>query len=281
MRKSDGRRLIIDGVELDLDEVLRNAKGAKKDEKREHKTRREVFQGNKVKLKNLYATLDIRPTETDQVVVKLEGPEAEVDCVEIEHKNGYVYVCGKNEKGTNSIFVGNNYGSIIGGYGGSSISCSGSTVIINNGGNGGQKLSVTVWVPVRGAVKISRLTGDAEIGKFDGDLSLNLFGCNSIQASSIRNLELDASGSNRIVIESIHGDADIDLSGSCQVKIQDGLVGHLSVDISGSCNTKLQVVAKTAKLKASGASKINVKSVTGSLRRRTSGVSSISVNNWD
>lgn len=258
------QRLIVNGQEVDL-EAIKKAQGAKT------KERHETFQGDGLEISDLYADISIQPAKTEAITVAVTGPEDIVDRLTIKKEAGTVSIFGDQSNNVTMITQGNNIS-----FGGSTTIISGNDVIINTG-EADAKLSLQITAPIYTEVNLFGTTGKAEIGNLQGDIELDLSGKNFVRIASVRHLELDASGKCTVVVEEITGSAELDLSGAGKVQLRRGYVDNLSVDASGMCSVDAQITAKRADLDASGMSTIRAKEVTGRCRKRSCGMSSVSV----
>lgn len=281
-------RLIVNGVEVDLEKIAKETKGkAKNAETRE---RREVFAGDALEISQLSADVDIQPSGKDEITIVATGPADVVDQLEISKSEGMIYVSGRandnNITITQNVNFGNNRGHIgnviagnvssIGRFGGVTV-ISGDDVIINTGGDNDAKLSLKNTAPLYTELSFSGITGDITIGDLQADVNLDLSGQNFVQIATVRHLDLDSSGQCEVIAEEITGSANLDISGNAKIELRKGYVEKLAVDASGMGKVDARITAKCANLNASGMCNIYVKEVTGRCHKRSSGMSHIAV----
>lgn len=88
---------------------------------------------------------------------------------------------------------------------------------------------------------------------------------------------IDRSGTGLVEIASVSGDVRIEQSGSGDVTIKGGRVADLDVNVSGSGDIKIDAPVRNAVVSASGSSKVDLKSVSGTVRKDTSGSAKLRV----
>ena len=168
-------RLIVNGVEVDLQKIAKETKGKSKNT--ETRERREVFSGDALEISQLSADIDIQPSKKDEITIIATGPADIVNQLEISKSEGTVYVSGRandnNITITQNVNFGNNRGHIgnvitgnagsIGRFGGVTV-ISGDDVIINTGGDNDAKLSLKITAPLYTELSFSGTTGDIMIG---------------------------------------------------------------------------------------------------------------------
>lgn len=281
-------RLIVNGVEVDLEKIAKETKGKSKNT--ETRERREVFSGDALEISQLSADIDIQPSKKDEITIIATGPADIVNQLEISKSEGTVYVSGRandnNITIAQNVNFGNNRGHIgnvitgnagsIGRFGGVTV-ISGDDVIINTGGDNDAKLSLKITAPLYTELSFSGTTGDIMIGDLQADVNLDLSGQNFVQIVTVRHLDLDSSGQCEVIAEEITGSANLDISGNAKIELRKGYVEKLAVDASGMGKVDARITAKRANLNASGMCNIYVKEVTGRCHKRSSGMSRISV----
>lgn len=295
-------KIIIDGQEIDLEAAKKAAKDKAKNTKR--KERRETFIGDMIDISDLCADIEIQPaTDGKKITITVNGPEDVVDSLTITEENDVVVVSGGNtgnkitvqnvSLGNNLGFVGDNIvcsniENIIGGRlnqvssygnfgGGMTVISGGGNVVINTGDNEA-KLALKIIVPLYTEVSLTDITGYTVIGDIQGDLYLDLSGVDSsVVATSVHRLKLDASGQCKVHVNKITDSANLDISGHAKVDLLNGSLDQLIIDASGMCEVNAQTTVKNAKVNASGMCTVRVKKVTGRCRKKSSGMSHISI----
>lgn len=89
-------------------------------------------------------------------------------------------------------------------------------------------------------------------------LKAKIKGATSIEASQLRNAELNISGSGNLVVDELYGCLYGRVSGSGNIDVLDGLIDYADVAISGSGDLTIGALVKTAKLSHSGSGDIMI-----------------------
>lgn len=244
--------------------VLANSKfcnecGAKVEPLKPTPPKRETFTGVREIMVGLGTDFKIMPSDTNETVVIVDGPEEIKQSLSIKLKNGVLdiqgpsnsvnisinNVSGRNINVTGGVFIGRNVvNSII----------IGDDISI---GGGDATVSVSIMTPRGVDVSIDTSGGvDCEVGDLRSNISIDTSGGLTLNADRITGFDADVSGSvNATISHFENGTCNLDVSGSCTLTVPAGHIEKLIVDVSGS--TTLNVNAETDKA---------VLDVSGSLR---------------
>ena len=118
------------------------------------------------------------------------------------------------------------------------------------------------------------------VGDTEGALRLSMGGVSNIRVGRIGKLRARLSGSSRMDINHVAGDASISVSGSGSINIAHGEVADLEVSLSGMGNVRFGGTAQNADLSVSGMGNVHVVTVVNRPRKSMSGMGQITVGNW-
>lgn len=245
----------------------------------------ETFSVTEVIISEMLASVDVVPTDRNDVQVTIGGDEAmkrkarldvagsalKISC-ELPFVDGGSRNFGRRMGGS---FVG---GSVVIGGMTSSVVVSGTSIINGVVYVDGQevdmdrKLKITVEVPKGTTIKVGKLLGKAFVGDTEGDLIIKIAGVTEVVAGKVKNATIRISGSGSAHIREAKGAVQARISGSGKVTIDGGTSESLNASISGSGSIQHGGTAKTAQLDISGSGSIYlqecltapVKSKTGS-----------------
>lgn len=287
------RRVIIDGVEVDLDKITRENQKNKTDER---ETLKEYdFTAHSLSLCDVTVEkINIQPHNLDKILVSVSGLQSAVDAIAVKEKNGVVTIGGGSNR--QSIRIGNvvmgkkifngiqiNSGnSVVRNIG--SMMVSDGVTIISGGGDvnistsgTASKLSLDIKVPIGTDIDCDDIDGDVVIGDVEGDLRVDISSTADLQVGKVKEVDLDVSGRNRIDICQVDGDVEIDASGACNIQIRSGKIDKLNVDLSGAGKIDVRCTAQRAKLDVSGMGSVYVEHVVKPPHKDRSGMGSIKV----
>lgn len=276
------RKIVINGVEVDLDAL----KSANTGPKEEPQTVTRSFSGNTLTVEDAIADVNIRSTDATIIEVVITGPKSLIDNIDVSEADGNVAIKGENG-GRNCTTVIRSGGNVIsmsqsgrsgvqiGSIGGGATIISGGNIIINDDGK--PETTIDIKVPIGTDLDLSDISGRVSIGDTKSNLRARISGSGSIYASSIKKLYGRISGSGDLTVENITGDASVRVSGSGDVNINNGNIEELEVEVSGSGDVRVYATAQTADLSASGSGDIYVAHVVKSPRKHASGFGDIKV----
>lgn len=287
-----GRKVIIDGVEVDLDKIAReNQKNKTKDVKT---SKQYEFRADSLRIGGINVRrINIQPCNSGKITVEVSGMQSAVESTAVEMNGGIVTIGGKG--GLRGVHVGGaTFGqgiqigkcnSIISSIGrGSSIMVNDGVTIISGGDSVNistsgttPKLDLDIQVPVGTDIDYDGTGGDITIGDVCGDLRIDTSSHANMRIGKVLAVDLDTSGNAIIDIQQVNGDVNIDTSGNCDIYIRNGEIGKLKVDISGAGKVDVQCTAQRANLDVSGMGNIYVKHVVKPPRKDRSGMGSIRV----
>lgn len=276
-----GNRIIIDGVEVDLEAIARQNRKSQKQDTCTNK--RYQYTGDTLIIDGVYCQkIDIQPHASSEITIAISGSQTAVDSIAVSESGGTISIVGNGASGGSNVIIQNSRTngtiSCVGGLfvDGVTIISGGGGVNINTASKETQ-LSMEIMVPIGTAIECDCSCHYLTVGDIEGDLLIDSSGNSHILVGKIHGLGLDTSGMCDIEVERVEGDVKIDTSGTCNAKIQSGEIDKLNVDVSGMGDVSVLCTARRAHLDVSGMGDIFVSHVVNKPRQHKSGMGSIRV----
>ncbi len=243
--------------------ILANSKfcnecGAKVEPLKPTPPKRESFTGVREIVVGLGTEFKVMPSDTNETIVIVDGPEEIKQSLTMKLKNGVLDIQGPSN--SVNISINNINGNNISVTGGVFIGRNITNITMGDNisiGGGDAPVSVSIMTPRGVDVSIDTSGGvDCVVGDLRSNISIDTSGGLTLNADRITGFDADVSGSVNATINHFdNGTCNLDVSGSCTLTVPAGHIEKLIVDVSGS--TTLNVNAETDKA---------VLDVSGSLR---------------
>ncbi|OGM28509.1 hypothetical protein A2962_00780 [Candidatus Woesebacteria bacterium RIFCSPLOWO2_01_FULL_39_61] len=256
-----------------------------------------TFSANALEVRDIIADLDVQVHQANTIEVIIVGPANEVKNIHIKQEGNTVVVEGEDGEasGADVTIISGRGGSFtrVGRISGSGVVIGGSirgtsiisgdvvfgrNVIISGGGENLTK--VTVKVPKGASLNLSDIEGKTRLGDTEGSLRLHIGGGGDVNVGKVQKVNAKISGSGRVAISSIQGNAKLRVSGSGDFSVAGGDIGELEADVSGSGDINIRATVQEADLSVSGSGDIYVFKVVNRPQKHLSGSGSIRVGNW-
>ena len=244
-----------------------------------------TFSANALEVRDIIADLDVQVHQANTIEVIIVGPANEVKNIHIKQEGNTVVVEGEDGEasGADVTIISGRGGSFtrVGRISGSGVVIGGSirgTSIISGGGENLTK--VTVKVPKGASLNLSDIEGKTRLGDTEGSLRLHIGGGGDVNVGKVQKVNAKISGSGRVAISSIQGNAKLRVSGSGDFSVAGGDIGELEADVSGSGDINIRATVQEADLSVSGSGDIYVFKVVNRPQKHLSGSGSIRVGNW-
>lgn len=130
-----------------------------------------------------------------------------------------------------------------------------------------EKLVLTLEVPSKMPLSISLTGGRGNVDSRDADTTFSINGGGDITSSKVKNLFSTIDGSGEIIINSIDGNADIDIRGDGKYIIRKGTIPNLKAGIRGTGIIDVKAVVGDADLNCEGAGTMNLAVIKGELKQ--------------
>ena len=266
----------------------------------------------RVKLGEMYAQVAVVPTDTDTVTVAAGGDNELANTLTSTVKQSTLHLESelpfKDGATGNTVSTGANIvmgtisdmtivNGVITNFSGSN----GSTTIINGREVDTERgIQVVVYLPRHMTIYVGDVYGTVAIVKpHDGDLIFAPTSQCDLQTDDVHgDVEIDLSGSSQGDIGRVKGSADVDVSGSGSVNfnavegafvaqisgsgdatIAEGTTSRMRASVSGSGDIQVHsTVTNDARLRVSGSGKITVREVGGDVDTNVSGSGTITAN---
>lgn len=122
----------------------------------------------------------------------------------------------------------------------------------------------------------TRSCGQADIGRIDGDLWMDLRGAYDLEVESAQSAYLDIRGAGDIDIGEVNGEVAIDLKGAADISIADGRADPLIIDLAGAGDISIGATAINPEVTLKGVGDISIDSYEGRFEKEIFGLGDIS-----
>lgn len=246
-----------------------------------------LYSANALEVRAVQADVEVVVNEGSGCEVTMTGPENELKAIKVTEQGGMLIIQGERA-GANDVTIISGGGSIRAGrissgsvvVTGRGISISGGNVVSIGGSRGANKVKITVTVPKGAAVELTDVDGKIAVGDTEGALRLTVSGEANVRVGRIGRLRARLSGASQMDIRHVTGDANIHVSGTGDITIDDGDINELNVGLSGMGSVTFGGTAQDADLSVSGMGNVHVATVVNRPHRSVSGMGRITVGNW-
>ena len=255
----------------------------------------ERYSASALQIDGIVADVTIEPTDGDEIIVEMTGPEKDIDNIRVSEQSGMIVIGGSSSGRSRSRNVSISNISICNGN--ISIGGRGSQVIIRDSSPSENTTKVVVKVPKRTRLILDHIFGNVRVGDTEGNLELNLReiwnaqighvndarlrirGTGSVIVARVNsNLNAKVSGAGDIRVTEVHADtAELRVSGTGGILLNSGAIDEMEARVSGVGNVYFGGCARKANLRVSGIGSIHVEQVIERPRKRVSGIGSINI----
>jgi hypothetical protein len=151
-------------------------------------------------------------------------------------------------------------------------------VTARGSGDNQTTLALSVRVPPAMALALDIVgAGKVGVGELSGPLKARVAGSSVVSVAAAGAVDVNLSGSGRMIVNAANGDVATALSGSGGILVKSGTVGKLTATVSGSGAIHVETTVREADLRVSGAGTIALANASGPVRQKTSGSGTISI----
>jgi hypothetical protein len=122
-------------------------------------------------------------------------------------------------------------------------------------------------------------SGDVSLAG-SADAEVNIGGSGNFTAASVSALEANIGGNGDIVADKVNGPVSVNIGGSGNVKLNNGVASKLEVNIAGSGDVRFGGEAKSLEVKIVGSGDVRVKTVSGNISKSVMGSGNVIVGQW-
>lgn len=122
-------------------------------------------------------------------------------------------------------------------------------------------------------------SGDVVLAS-SADAEVNIGGSGNFTATSVNALEANIGGNGDIVVDKVNGPVSVNIGGSGNVKLNNGVAAKLEVNIAGSGDVRFGGEAKSLEVKIVGSGDVRVKTVSGNISKSVMGSGNVIVGQW-